>query len=94
MKLYVEIENMKDLVQEIEKEAINMFYFDLDYTVLGMEDRLFYLVNNKPINIGAKFSIKELVNIDRRPCNYIFEVKKINKDTSLVVMVFKKKEVA
>ncbi|MBF2474184.1 hypothetical protein IA868_13575 [Listeria welshimeri] len=93
MKLYVEIENMNHLIQEVEKEATNLYYFDLDYTVLGMEDRLFYLVNNKTINIGTEFSISELINPDRKPCNYIFEVKEIKKETSLVVMVFKKKEV-
>ncbi|MBC2011178.1 hypothetical protein HCA54_14375, partial [Listeria welshimeri] len=82
-----------DLIQEVEKEATNLYYFDLDYTVLGMEDRLFYLVNNKTINIGTEFSISELINADRKPCNYIFEVKEIKKETSLVVMVFKKKEV-
>ncbi|EDP7792448.1 hypothetical protein G0Q31_002928 [Listeria monocytogenes] len=94
MKLYVKIENMNDLIQEVEKEATNLYYFDLDYTLLGMEDRLFYLINNKTINIGTEFSISELINPERRPCNYIFEVKEINEETSTVVMMFKKKEVA
>ncbi|EJS5945043.1 hypothetical protein AWJ00_14665 [Listeria monocytogenes] len=92
MKLYVKIENMNDLIQEVEKEATNLYY--LDYTLLGMEDRLFYLINNKTINIGTEFSISELINPERRPCNYIFEVKEINEETSTVVMMFKKKEVA
>ncbi|EIA6404824.1 hypothetical protein K7P64_002811 [Listeria monocytogenes] len=94
MKLYVEIENMNDLIQEVEKEATNLYYFDLDYTVLGMEDRLFYLVNNKTINIGTEFSISELINPDRKPCNYIFEVKEIKKETSVVVVEYKENEAA
>ncbi|EAV9833124.1 hypothetical protein KV404_002275 [Listeria monocytogenes] len=91
MKLYVEIENMNDLIQEVEKGATDLVNFDLDNQIAEIEERLNYVVNNIDIRKGTEFLILNALNFEEEPSDYYFEVKEVNNDTFKVLIAFKRK---
>ncbi|MBC6313714.1 hypothetical protein [Listeria immobilis] len=94
MTLQAKIENMELLIQDLLEETDNLFVFDLDYQILGMEMGLNYLLNEGTYKIGNELTVEEIKEDEGQTCKYIFEVNKIGNDTENVTMTYKRKEVA
>lgn len=94
MTLQAKIENVELLTQELLEETVNLFVFDIDYQILGMEFALNYLLNEGTYKIGNELTVEKIINDEGKTCKYIFEVNKIGNDTENVGMTYIRKEVA
>ncbi|EEO6566797.1 hypothetical protein G6H68_002126 [Listeria monocytogenes] len=91
MKLYVEIENIKDLTKKMKEDAKDLVNFDLDNKIAEIGERLNYVVNNINIRKGTEFLMMDVINSEKQSSDYYFEVKEVNKDTFKVLVGFNRK---
>ncbi|MBC1608888.1 hypothetical protein HCJ12_14040 [Listeria welshimeri] len=91
MNLHVKIENIKDLTKKMKEDAKDLVNFDLDNKIAEIGERLNYVVNNINIRKGTEFLMIDVINSEKQPSDYYFEVKEVNKDTFSVLVGFNRK---